>query len=120
MLGCVVAGEAVRRRVEEQLELWDIEPHWVVPSAARGRPARTATTTPAGLGADRWVALAGARWRVLSSTSPGQAAAGAGGDGGHGRDGGRAGRRAAHFLGGLILPGFGLMQRALEHGHRRA
>ena len=30
MLGCVVAGEAVRRRVEEQLELWDLTPRWVV------------------------------------------------------------------------------------------
>ena len=30
MLGCVVAGEGVKRRVEEQLELWDLEPRWVV------------------------------------------------------------------------------------------
>ena len=29
MLGCNVAGDAVRRRVEEQLELWDLEPRWV-------------------------------------------------------------------------------------------
>jgi len=33
MLGCNVAGDAVKRRVEEQLELWEIEPRWVVPSA---------------------------------------------------------------------------------------
>jgi type III pantothenate kinase len=33
MLGCVVAGDAVRRRVEEQMEIWDIDPRWVVPSA---------------------------------------------------------------------------------------
>ena len=33
MLGCVVAGEAVKRRTEEQLELWDIDPQWVVASA---------------------------------------------------------------------------------------
>ncbi|MEO7244050.1 MAG: type III pantothenate kinase, partial [Rubrivivax sp.] len=32
ILGCDVAGEAVRRRVEEQLELWDQAPRWVVPS----------------------------------------------------------------------------------------
>jgi type III pantothenate kinase len=37
MLGCVVAGDAVRRRVEEQMELWDVEPRWVVP--ARTTPA---------------------------------------------------------------------------------
>ena len=34
MLGCVVAGDAVRRRVEEQMGLWDVEPHWVVRKAA--------------------------------------------------------------------------------------
>ena len=34
MLGCIVAGEAIRRRVEEQMELWDITPHWAVSSAA--------------------------------------------------------------------------------------
>ena len=34
MLGCVVAGEAVRRRVEAQMEIWDIVPNWVVPQAA--------------------------------------------------------------------------------------
>ena len=33
MLGCVVAGDAVRRRVEEQMELWDI-------AAALGRALR--------------------------------------------------------------------------------
>ena len=31
MLGCVVAGDSVRRRIEEQMELWDLDPHWVVP-----------------------------------------------------------------------------------------
>ena len=35
MLGCNVAGDAVRRRVEEQLELWDVPPRWAV-SAAKG------------------------------------------------------------------------------------
>ena len=29
MLGCNVAGDAVRKRVEEQLELWDIPGRWV-------------------------------------------------------------------------------------------
>jgi type III pantothenate kinase len=32
MLGCAVAGQAVRRRAEEQLELWDLRPRWVVSS----------------------------------------------------------------------------------------
>jgi type III pantothenate kinase len=32
MLGCVVAGDAVKRRVQEQMELWDVPPQWVVSS----------------------------------------------------------------------------------------
>ena len=34
MLGSIVAGEGVKRRVEEQMgELWEITPRWVVSSA---------------------------------------------------------------------------------------
>ena len=34
MLGCVVAGEGVKRRVSEQIEdLWNLEPHWAVSTA---------------------------------------------------------------------------------------
>ena len=111
MLGCVVAGDAVRRRVQEQMELWDLEPHWVVPKA-REAGLVNGYDHPSRLGADRWVALAGARWHVLRSGQPRPAlvvmvgtavtvdALDAGG----------------RFLGGLILPGFGLMQRALEQG----
>jgi type III pantothenate kinase len=116
MLGCAVAGEAVRRRVEEQLELWDLEPHWVVP-AAQAAGVANGYDHPGRLGADRWAALAGARARVLA-----QAAGSAG-----------TPRPAlvvmvgtavtvdaldaqGRFLGGLILPGFGLMLRALEMG----
>ncbi len=115
MLGCVVAGDAIRRRVEEQLELWDVEPHWVVPSSHEAGLVN-GYDHPSRLGADRWVALAGARSRVLDAVAHGGA------------------QRPAlvvmvgtavtvdaldaegRFLGGLILPGFGLMQRALEMG----
>ena len=49
MLGCIVAGEAIRRRVEEQLELWDFTPHG--PSRRLARLVwSTATTTPRGWG----------------------------------------------------------------------
>ncbi len=111
MLGCVVAGEAVRRRVEEQLELWDVEPRWVVPSAHAGG-VTNGYDHPNRLGADRWTALLGARHRVLAHGAPRPAlvvmvgtavtvdALDAGG----------------RFIGGLILPGFGLMLRALEMG----
>ena len=30
MLGCQVAGDALKRRTEEQMELWDVGPQWVV------------------------------------------------------------------------------------------
>jgi type III pantothenate kinase len=112
MLGCVVAGDAVRRRVEDQMGAWDLEPRWVVPSAAEGQLLSNGYDYPSRLGADRWVALAGARSRVLA--------------GGQARPAlvvmvGTAVTVDAldaqgHFLGGLILPGFGLMLKALEMG----
>jgi type III pantothenate kinase len=111
MLGCNVAGDAVRRRVEEQLELWDLQPRWVVPSAHDGGVIN-GYEHPNRLGADRWVALVGARSHVKSRglTRPvlvvmvGTAVT---------VDSLDANGR---FLGGLILPGFGLMLRALEMG----
>lgn len=111
MLGCVVAGDAVKRRVEEQMEIWDLEPRWVVPGA-RGAGVENGYDHPARLGADRWAAVIGAHRRAIAGKP----------------------RRPAlvvmvgtavtvdavdaegRFLGGLILPGFGLMLRALEMG----
>ena len=111
MLGCCVAGDAVRRRVEEQMELWDTEPRWVVASA-HDAGVTSGYDHPHRLGADRWVALVGARARAVV--------------GGQGRPAlvvmvGTAVTvdaldASGHFLGGLILPGFGLMLRALEQG----
>ena len=112
MLGCVVAGDTVRRRIEEQMEeLWDLQPTWVVPSE-REAGLFNGYDHPGRLGADRWVSLIGARARLLASGAPrpalvvmiGTAAT---------VDAIDAGGR---FLGGLILPGFGLMLRALEMG----
>jgi type III pantothenate kinase len=111
MLGSIVAGEGIRRRTEAQLELWDLEPRWVV-SSATACGVVNGYDHPNRLGVDRWVALVGARHRVLASGPPRPAlvvmvgtavtvdALDAGG----------------RFLGGLILPGFGLMLRALEMG----
>jgi type III pantothenate kinase len=111
LLGCVVAGDAVRRRVEEQMELWDLEPRWVVPGA-HDAGVINGYDHPPRLGADRWVALVGARQRALA--------------GGLSRPAlvvmvGTAVTVDAldaegRFLGGLILPGFGLMLKALEQG----
>jgi type III pantothenate kinase len=114
MLGCVVAGEAIRRRVEEQMELWDVTPRWVVPSAAEAG-LTNGYDHPTRLGADRWIAMIGALARMHQQTA------------------GQATRpmvvvmvgtavtveavdAQGHFLGGLILPGHGIMLRALESG----
>ncbi len=111
MLGCVVAGDAVRLRVEEQMEPWDLEPHWVV-SSATAAGIVNGYDHPNRLGADRWVALAGARSRVLAAGKPRPALVVMVGTAvtvdALDTDG--------RFLGGLILPGFGLMLRALEMG----
>ena len=111
MLGCVVAGEAVRRRVEEQLELWDLTPRWVVSGPKEGG-VTNGYDHPTRLGTDRWVAMIGARGHVLARGPArpalvvmiGTAVTVDALD----RDG--------HFLGGLILPGHGIMLRALESG----
>ena len=111
ILGCIVAGDAIKRRVVEQLDLWDIQPHWVISS-----PQEAGVTNgydhPARLGADRWVAMIGARHRLISrgvhkpcvvvmvGTAVTVEAIDAKG----------------RFLGGIILPGHGIMLRALESG----
>lgn len=111
MLGCNVAGDAVRRRVEEQLELWDVQPRWVVSSAAAGG-VTNGYDFPGRLGTDRFVALVGARWHLRQRGEQRPAlvvmigtAVTVDAMDEHGR-----------FLGGLILPGHGIMLRALEGG----
>jgi len=114
MLGCVVAGEAIKRRVEEQLmQGWGLRPKWVAATAHAGG-VHNGYEHPQRLGADRWAAIIGARQRALqiSLQDPPPVMAVMVGTAvtvdsvdEHGR-----------FLGGLILPGFGLMYRALESG----
>ena len=111
MLGCVVAGDAVKRRVEEQLELWDIAPQWVVASAQEAGLVN-GYDHPTRLGCDRWVAMIGARQRMLAQgparplvvVMVGTAVTVEAID------------AQGRFLGGLILPGHGIMLRALESG----
>ncbi len=109
MLGCIVAGEGIKRRVEEQLELWDLAPRWVVPSQAAGGIVNR-YDHPSRLGSDRFVAHIGARHKVLSRGRPRPALVVMVGTAvtvdAIDADG--------VFLGGMILPGFGVMQRALE------
>ncbi|CAN5340480.1 hypothetical protein BH11PSE9_BH11PSE9_08750 [soil metagenome] len=111
MLGCVVAGEGVKRRVEEQLEIWDIEPRWVS-SSAQACGVTNSYDHPSRLGVDRWVALIGARHRVLAHGPARPALVVMVGTAVTVDALDASGR----FLGGLILPGFGLMLRALEMG----
>jgi type III pantothenate kinase len=51
------------------MELWDTEAHWVV-SSAREAGLVNGYDHPNRLGADRWVALIGARARLLASGPP--------------------------------------------------
>ena len=111
MIGCVVAGDAVKRRVQEQMELWDFSPQWVVSSAAEAG-LLNGYDHPTRLGSDRWVAMIGARQRLLAQgparplivVMVGTAVTVEAID----QDG--------KFLGGIILPGHGIMLRALESG----
>jgi type III pantothenate kinase len=94
-------------------ELWSVESRWVVASTAEAGLVNS-YDTPSRLGADRWVAMIGARHHALLQ-------------------GGGAVRPmivvmvgtavtvdavdvSGRFLGGLILPGHGIMLRAMESG----
>jgi type III pantothenate kinase len=111
MLGCIVAGDSVRRRVEAQMELWDVSANWVVASGAEAGVIN-GYDHPARLGADRWVAMIGARRLMLSRGAPrpmvvamvGTAVTVEAID------------TSGKFLGGYIVPGHGIMLRALESG----
>jgi type III pantothenate kinase len=111
MLGCNVAGDAVRKRVEEQLELWDIEPRWVY-SGTQAAGVTNGYDHPGRLGTDRFIAQIGARHLVLARGRPRPALVVMIGTAVTVDAQDAAGR----FLGGLIVPGHGIMLRALESG----
>ena len=111
ILGCVVAADAVKRRLQEQMEWWDVNPQWVVASESEAG-LKNGYDHPTRLGADRWVAMVGAYHRMLGQGAPrpmvvvmvGTAVTVEALD------------AEGKFLGGLILPGHGIMLRALESG----
>lgn len=111
MLGCVVASDAVKHRVEAQMEHWDLAPQWVIASNQEAGLVN-GYDHPARLGPDRWVAMIGAwhRMRALGHPRPivvamvGTAVTVEAID------------ASGRFLGGYILPGHGIMLRALESG----
>ena len=65
ILGCAVAAHAIKLRLQEQMELWDVSPQWVVASEAEAG-VRNGYDYPTRLGADRWVAMIGAFHRMLA------------------------------------------------------
>jgi type III pantothenate kinase len=93
------------------MDAWDVTPQWVVSSESEAG-LRNGYDHPTRLGADRWVAMIGAYHRVLSQGTPrpivlvmvGTAVTVEAID------------AEGKFLGGLILPGHGIMLRALESG----
>jgi type III pantothenate kinase len=111
VLGCAVASDIIRRRVEGQMEAWDVSPQWVVASEAEAG-LHNGYDHPARLGADRWVAMIGAYQHMLAEgparpmvvVMVGTAVTVEAVD------------ATGKFLGGLILPGHGIMLRALESG----
>ncbi|HEY8359868.1 MAG TPA: type III pantothenate kinase [Ramlibacter sp.] len=112
MIGCCVAADAIKRRVEEQMEeLWDVPAQWVVASATEAGLSN-GYDHPSRLGADRWVGMIGARDRMLAAGAArpmvvvmvGTAVTVEAID------------AQGRFLGGFILPGHGIMLKALESG----
>jgi len=112
MLGCAVAADAVKRRVQDQVEeLWDVTAQWVVPGSEEAG-LTNGYDHPTRLGADRWVAMIGGRHRLLAQSGPRPMVLGMVGT----AVTVEAVDAQGLFLGGLILPGHGIMLRALESG----
>lgn len=114
MLGCNVTGDAVRRRIEYQMEAFEAAPRWVV-AQTEGGGIKNRYDHPTRLGADRWAAMVGAKWHVDRRIKPGKptpilvvmigTAVTV-----------EAIDAQGNFLGGLIIPGHGIMLKALESG----
>lgn len=106
-IGCAVAGAVVTARVCAELDALGLRCTWIS-AQAQQCGVRNGYATPALLGADRWAAQLGARQRVPDRAamviSVGTAVTV------------DCLSAAGEFIGGIILPGFGLMLRALEMG----
>ena len=106
-IGCAVAGALPTARVEAQLDALGLRGQWIH-SLPQQCGVRNGYTHPGMLGTDRWAALIGARARhphdpvLIVSVGTAVTIDCLAADG--------------RFLGGVILPGFGLMLRALEMG----
>ncbi|MDR0251046.1 MAG: type III pantothenate kinase [Burkholderiales bacterium] len=110
VIGVNVAGKAMQHKLEMQMVRWRTRVEWLTPQA-EAAGVKNGYADPSRLGADRWAALAAARWRqrCTADAAPmpclvvglGTAAT--------------VDALAADgtFLGGLILPGFALMRNSL-------
>lgn len=111
VLACCVASQGVKSSIDEQLEIWSTPAQWV--TAKREQCGiRNSYDHPVRLGADRWMALIGARQHLHVHNNHGPALVVMIGtavtvdalDG------------LGNFLGGLIMPGHGIMLNALRTG----
>ena len=136
MLGCVVAGDGIRLRVQEQMEQvphWDVAASWIVASEAEAGLAN-GYDFPMRLGADRWVAMVGAWHRMLAQARAHSRIPAKKRPAALGKRPPESVKRPlvvvmvgtavtveaidtrGKFLGGFILPGHGIMLKALESG----
>ncbi len=107
VIGCAVAGAVVTARVCAEIDALGLRCNWISAQAEQCG-VRNSYATPSLLGADRWAAQLGARQRVPDQAamviSVGTAVTV------------DCISREGVFIGGIILPGFGLMLKALEMG----
>lgn len=111
ILVCSVASQAARNVVNEQLEIWPILPEWATVKASQCG-ITNGYTHPVRLGIDRWMALIGANKHLQACSYQGPAIVSMIGtavtvdalDG------------QGLFLGGIIMPGHGIMLNALRTG----
>jgi type III pantothenate kinase len=114
-LGCSVVSDAIARQVDRQLAEWGVLANWIVPEKEKFG-IKNGYDCPAIMGADRWVALIAA---YQEQTTSGNAAAPlivvlAGT-----ATTVEAIDEQGNYLGGLILPGHGIMLKALQGGTAR-
>jgi type III pantothenate kinase len=107
VLASNVAGETVRRRVQDQADRWGVRVKWITAQESQCG-VTNGYEKPTLLGADRWAALIAARQRIPDSPCLIITVGTAVTMDCLGKDG--------TFIGGLILPGFRLMLDALESG----
>jgi type III pantothenate kinase len=107
VIGCAVAGAVVTARVCAVLDALGLHCNWIA-AHAQQCGVRNSYAVPSLLGADRWAGQLGARQRVPDRAAMIISVGTAVTIDCLSQDG--------LFIGGIILPGFGLMLKALEMG----